>query len=229
VLFRSISLKDNTTKSTWVHAKETKGTISLGSLIVLISMASFDAATLKLNPALGAIFGLSKQGIFEHKFFFQVLTSNFFHFDLLHLGGNISAILLLSAYERRIGTSRYLLVFIISAVAASILDLLLIRPDTVSLGSSAGIAGLACGYFIDYGKLTKKEWTTGILFTLFIVGLFSFYDNTQIAKLGYEIDWIAHLFGAIAAGAFILLVPGKELCKKEEQKKASQTMQKRIL
>lgn len=217
---QNLSLKDNATKSRFERIKEAKGTIALGTLILLIVLISFDMPTLKLNDNFASVFGLSKTGVFEHKLFFQILTSNFIHFDLLHLVANLSALILLVAYERRIGTSRYLTIFAISAVAASFLDLFLIRQDSLSLGASAGIAGLACGYFIDYGKLSIKEWSIGILFSLFIVGVLSIYDKSNVADIGYEINWIAHLLGVIVAAMFIKVVPGKEVYKVKEEKAA---------
>jgi membrane associated rhomboid family serine protease len=196
---QNLSLKDNTSKSILERAKEAKGTIAFGSLIIFIAIISFNKVTLKVNDEFASIFGLSKIGVFEYKFFFQIITSNLFHFDLIHLCMNVSALILLVAYERRIGANRFLTIFAISAVASSFLELFLIRQNYLSLGASAGIAGLACGYFIDYGKLSLKEWLTGIVFSLFIIGLISIYDKVSISNLGYEVNWISHLIGVIVA------------------------------
>jgi membrane associated rhomboid family serine protease len=220
---QNLSLKDHSTKSARERAKEARGTLVLGTLLVATTMATFDPATLKLNPYFGILFGLSRPGFFEGRFYFQVVTSNFLHFDIIHLGANLSAIILLAAYERRVGTSRYCIVFALSALTATVLELFVLSPGTLSLGASAGIAGLGCGYFIDYKKMTRREWITGILVVLFMTILLSINDRARMDKAEYGINWVSHCFGVLAAGIFIRLLPEKD---KDASWKKSEEMQR---
>ena len=97
------------------------------------------------------------------------------------------------------------MVFALSAVAVSIAAVFLIRTDVVSMGASGGIAGLACGYFLDHGRLRDKEFAHAVFSVLFIVVIFSLYDNDGTGV--YALNWILHSIGAITAGIYITARP----------------------
>ena len=212
---QNISLRDNSIKKLGERVRDIKGTLFLGTFIVLIALVSFDFETLRLDNSIAVVFGLSKTGVIEGNLFFQIVTSNFLHFDLFHLGANASVLMLLSAYERRVGSKRYIAIFAVAAIVSSIIDLFLLGDENLTLGASAGISGLACAFFIDYGKLSIKEWISGLTFSLFVVAISSVYNKSQLQNLGYEINWISHLLGVFVIAFYVKLKPGKEKMIKE--------------
>ncbi len=184
------------------------GTLTLGFILLFTAAALFDE-NFVIDPDFMALWGLSRQGILEHGLVFQVLTANLLHMDLLHLVGNLSILMLLSAYERRVGWRRFGAVFLVAAALSSAGDLLWIQPQTVALGASGGLCGLAAAYFLDYPDLTRSEWTKGLLFTLFIVGVYSFFSPAIKGVLDLKVDTAAHIAGAFTGAVYVHLVrPG---------------------
>jgi len=182
------------------------GTLSLGVLLIAVAAATFGSTQFSIDPRLGTIFALSRQGVFERGWVFEFLTSNFIHINLFHLVSNLFVLMLLSAYEWRVGIHRYIAVFLLAAVASSMIDLLLMllmRDDSVSMGASAGIFGLASAYFLDYRDVSRKDWIVGISAVLVLVGFYSFLGNVNEDKIGGTVNWTAHMSGALVGGVYV--------------------------
>lgn len=179
------------------------GTLSLGLLLIAIAAATFGANQLSIDPRLEAIFALSRYGIFERGWVFQFVTGNFIHINLLHLVANLSVLMVLSAYEWRVGIRRYMNVFLVAAIMSSLIDIFFMNENTITMGASAGICGLAAAYFLDYQDLSRKDWIVGILFVLVLVGAYSFRGNVSEGKIGGAVNWFAHLSGALIGGVYV--------------------------
>lgn len=197
------SLRDTAKTTLWGRLFSSKGTLIIGALLTLIASWSFNSAGMQILPTLAIVFGYSRTGFFDHQLYFQPLSSVFFHFNLVHLVANLSALLLVSAYERRVGFLRFMIVFLVSGLAAGLLDILFIGPNEISLGASGAIAGLAAGYALDKPNVPLKEWCrNSVLVVLGVLALSFLPQNTHYGP-PLNVNWIVHLLGAGCAAIFV--------------------------
>lgn len=187
-----------------VRIRRKCGTITLGAILIIVAAITFDPVALKILPEWEALLGLSRQGVFNYGFIFQLITNSFVHINLFHLLCNLSVLMLLSVYEWRVGVKRFLAVFLIAAIGASVVDLIVISEQSISLGASAGICGLAAAYFLDFENISRRDWMFGIGLVLLLVGVYSLGGNDK-ANLGASVDWIAHLAGALTGAIYVRL------------------------
>lgn len=195
------SLKETVKTPIFQRIIKAKGTLLLGSLLVAIAYLSFNAAFLQIQPPYMELFGLSKQGIWTAHLFFQFVTNVFFHIDIIHLLANLSTLLLLSAYERRVGTIRFLSLFLVSGVLASLLDVLFLPNAAITLGASGGLCGLTAGYFLDYKNVSFRQWILGLIVVLVVLFVTSVVPDHSYST--YSVNWLAHLLGALCAALYI--------------------------
>lgn len=184
------------------------GTYMLGMILLLTAAATFNES-FEIESRFLPLFALSRQGIFENGFVFQLLTANFLHMDLFHLVTNLSALVLLSAYERRVGWGRFIAVFLVSAVISSIADLPWLGSHEASLGASGGMCGLAAAYFLDYRNLRISDWVKGLLIVTLIIGIFSYLEPIIREASWGKIDHAVHIVGACAGMAYVYFVSPK--------------------
>jgi membrane associated rhomboid family serine protease len=79
---------------------------------------------------------------------YRLLTSGFLHAGLLHIAFNMFALYILGGLlEPGIGTPRFLAVYFVSLLAGSF-GVLLLTPDTPSIGASGAVFGLMSAAFI---------------------------------------------------------------------------------
>jgi rhomboid protease GluP len=136
--------------------------------------------------------------------FFAIITSNFFHFDLRHLGGNMFAIYILGRYiEPKFGSKRYLGILLAGGFFSSLLSLFY-DPMVVS-GGASGMVFCAFGvvlveWILDLINSTKykycqwhdMQWFWG---TLILSGLISFVPGISL---------LGHLGGLLGGMGIIL-------------------------
>jgi membrane associated rhomboid family serine protease len=130
---------------------------------------------------------------------YRLLSSAFLHelpnggFGLLHIIFNMWALLVVGpALERWLGRLRFLAVYLVSALAGSVLFYLIASPTAIGLGASGAIFGLFGSWFVLARKLR--------LDTRQIVGLIVI--NLVITFVGVHfIAWQAHVGGLIAGAA----------------------------
>lgn len=197
----SESLRSATRLDLVQRLRRRAGTLLLGLVLLALAAVTFVKDGLVIDRSFEAVFALSRSGVFEEGRLFQLVTSNFLHVNLLHLVSNLGVLMLLSVYEWRVGAVRYLSVFAVAAIGSSVIELPLMQDDTVALGASAGICGLAAAYFLDYPDLSRKEWMAGIATVLGLVALYSFAGQYETS--GITIDWQSHLAGALVGGVYV--------------------------
>jgi rhomboid protease GluP len=131
----------------------------------------------------------------------QAITHLFIHGSLLHLLSNVMCIGILSVYERRVGSRRFLAVLSVSCIA-SIPSIFFYSLPTIICGISGGVFGLAAAYFTDHDDLTNKEWVYGVISFLCLALFFSFRElletNSQ-REISLNIDYYGHALGAMGA------------------------------
>lgn len=178
-----------------------KGTLLLGTILIAIALLTFDPINhITLLPQYGLTFGYSHQAFFEQQLYFQPFTAMFMHSNLMHLASNISALLLLSAYERRVGILRYLSVFILSGIFSGCVDIFYLPQDTISLGASGGISGLLAAYILDREAKSTLQWVYNSILVIAFVLLLSFFQDNELQD---SVNWLAHVFGAMFAAVYV--------------------------
>jgi membrane associated rhomboid family serine protease len=124
-------------------------TVLMVSLVAVFVLQQIDLAYLHL-PTYDYL-PLSTQGLL-HGYVWQLLTFQFLHANVTHLGFNLIGIWFFGRYvEDRLGPGRFLTLYFLSGVAGGLLQCLLgwIFPSHFgipALGASAGICGLIAAF-----------------------------------------------------------------------------------
>lgn len=135
--------------------------------------------------------------------FYRLFTCMFFHADLLHLIFNMYALYVLGTrVERYYGSKRYIVLYLISGLVASLFSCVFNNINVISIGASGAIFGLfgSIAYFTYHYRGTLREFlTSGIIPTL-LLNLIIGFANTGI-------DMAAHI-GGIIGGLLIAMSIG---------------------
>lgn len=186
-----------------------KGSLGLGLVLLAVFALTYDAQLGQLSPDVVLDYALDNTQKTVAAWAKKLLGHSFLHFNVLHLASNVVGIGLASLYERRVGTTRFLTVYAIGS-AVSALSIFAYNDADYSVGASGGLFALAAAYFIDFGRLTLKQWLTGLLICTFVLVAFSLYGAVQTrsnAATLFDVDYIAHAIGAISAIIFVALRP----------------------
>ncbi len=125
--------------------------------------------------------------------YYRLLTAAFLHGGPFHLAMNMFALATLGpTLETALGRSRYLALYLLSALGGSTLSFLLSSPGQLGVGASGAIFGLFGAYYVVVRKLGGE--------TRQIVTLLGI--NLVITFAVPIIDWRAHL-GGLATGALV--------------------------
>lgn len=128
---------------------------------------------------------------------YRLLTGAFLHlppdtsFGVMHLVFNMLALWNLGrAVEGQLGRARYLALYLLAAAGGSVL-VYVIAPETVTVGASGAIFGLAAAYYIISRRLGRdmravNRMLTGLLLWLVISAAFT--------------SWQGHLGGLLTGG-----------------------------
>ena len=125
--------------------------------------------------------------------YYRLLTAAFLHGGLLHLAMNMFALASLGpVLESALGRSRFLALYLLSALGGSTLSFLLAEPNTLGVGASGAIFGLFGAFYV---VARRPGGETRSIVTLLII-------NLVITFTIPIIDWRAHL-GGLITGALI--------------------------
>lgn len=137
------------------------------------------------------------QGVADGQWY-RLFTSAFLHEPLdggpgiLHIAFNMWALYAVGpALEQMLGRSRFLTVYLVSALGGSVFFYLVANPHAVALGASGAIFGLFGAYFVVARRLH--------LDARMIVGLIVI--NLVISFTISNIAWQAHIGGLVAGAA----------------------------
>jgi membrane associated rhomboid family serine protease len=122
--------------------------------------------------------------------YYRLVTAAFLHASLTHLGLNMLALWWVGgAVEARLGRWRYLTVYLVSALAGSVLSYAVDPAGQVSVGASGAVFGV----FGAFGVLAYRLRLDvgGIIGIIVINAVIGFIP-------GLNINWRAHLGGLIA-------------------------------
>ena len=123
---------------------------------------------------------------------YRLITAAFLHASPLHILFNMWALAYVGPQlERLLGRTRFLALYLLSAVGGSVLFYLVGPPTELSLGASGAIFGLFGAYFVAARRLRAD--VRGILFLIVI--------NLVISFTIPNIAWQAHIGGLVTGGA----------------------------
>lgn len=162
------------------------------ALITLIS--GFYLAALLL-PGLEEKLFLNRFLVINNHEYWRLFTVALTHGGIMHLFFNMYALLILgNSIETSLGRNKFLLIFLISQLGASLTSIYFSAFNTISVGASGAIFGLFGALAViskRYGLETKQIYV--------IVGI-----NFAIGFILPGIDWRAHL-GGLVSGALVSL------------------------
>lgn len=125
---------------------------------------------------------------------YRVLTSAFLHQELWHIGFNMLSLWWIGApLERLLGRTRYLALYLVSALGGSAL-VLLIAPDSLTLGASGAIFGLFGATAVFMRRMRYDMRPILILLALNIVFSFTWAN----------VSWQGHM-GGLGAGTIVAI------------------------
>ncbi|PIF45257.1 membrane associated rhomboid family serine protease [Chryseobacterium sp. 52] len=185
--------------------------INLNLLVFIVMViAGFGFLSFKGNDLLN--WGANYRPITTDGQWWRLLTNTFMHGGLMHILANMYGLLFVGVFlEPLLGKTKYLLVYLITGILASVTSILW-YPASISIGASGAVFGLY-GFFLaalllkvfppDFGKAF-------LLSTLVFVGF-----NLLMGFTG-GIDNAAHI-GGLLSGFIIGMIMSKKLKLKIEQ------------
>jgi membrane associated rhomboid family serine protease len=180
-------------------APATYALIAINVIVYLIEVFSGPGGFYQL-PLTKFMFNLSLYGpaVAEGEWY-RLITSGFLHEGIFHIGFNMFLLLILGRLlEPALGMPRFLVLYFASLLAGS-LGALIVTPDSVGLGASGAVFGLAGAVFVIARGRGLEQLARQIGFLIVFNLIFSFaYPN---------ISWGAHvgglIGGVICAGAIV--------------------------
>lgn len=129
------------------------------------------------------------QGALQRGEYLRFFLSGFLHVDLVHLGCNMSSLLIYGfLFENRIPKWKYVLIYLLSLVGASLL-INFIGGKGLHIGASGAIWGLMTANLI-YCLATRRKFLYLIYAVVAVTG-------NVISTFSYGISWQGHFGGAI--------------------------------
>lgn len=146
--------------------------------------------------------------------YWRLLTAMFLHGDgtiqgdVLHLGMNLYALWQLGRlYEMMFGTRRFVLIYFVSGIAASITSLL--HNAGASVGASGAIFGILGAFIFSIRRSPRwrnERWARGVVQQL----MFWMIANIVIGFMIPQIDMAAHIGGLVTGLILGATLPQKE-------------------
>ena len=164
--------------------------------LIAISVLAFLFQTGVGLSASATQFGMVPAGIALADQWYRLLTAAFMHGSLIHLAFNMYILWALGqGLERLLGHSRFLALYLVSALGGSAASYAFSNFHTVSVGASGAVFGLM-GATVVVGRSLRYDVSQ--ILTLIAV-------NVGIGFLVPGIDWRAH-FGGLITGAIVTAV-----------------------
>lgn len=192
------------------NQKKAKG-IHVGSLSIRIPWVSLiliilNAATGLYKLAGGEVdiilhYGM-KLGALQRGEFLRLILSGFLHFNWIHFISNMYAPIIYGfVFENRIGSWRYLLIYIVSLLGSSLV-INFIGGMGIHIGASGAIWGLMAANLV-YCIYTRKKFLYLLYAILAVAG-------NVIYTFSYNVSWQGHLGGALFGAVLALILFTKE-------------------
>ena len=184
-----------------------KASLVSGVVVLAVYLVTTDLSFFEVNPQIYNEFALYSDFTSPQFRPVQLFTHVFLHGDLVHVLANVIGLALASAYERRVGSGRFLAVLMVG-IAASIPSFLFYAEPVRIVGLSGGIFGVAAAYFTDDSEAQLKDWLKMVLlvaFIMFLIAVDSEYQSSPTRDM--SIDHIGHALGALGGIVYCRLLP----------------------
>jgi membrane associated rhomboid family serine protease/Flp pilus assembly protein TadD len=90
--------------------------------------------------------------------YWRILTNTFVHLSAFHVAMNMYVLWNFSSMvERLFGRSKFLAIYVISAMGSSVCSLLFLKPESISVGASGAIYG-TCGALVAFFVIHRKSF-----------------------------------------------------------------------
>lgn len=194
-----------------------KKRISITLILVLTNFLLFlvSMILLYINKSFADYLALKPANILQGKYLWTIILSMFIHAGFFHLFANMVSLIFLGSFlERIIGKKRFIFIYFISGIFASIafiLFSLLIKSEfnVYAVGASGAIFGIAAVIMILTPKLRVFIFPIPIAMPIYIAILIALFGLWAISlAAGLPIGNTAHLGGFIAGlvyGLFLRL------------------------
>lgn len=135
--------------------------------------------------------------------YYRLLTAAFLHAGVFHLAMNMFALATLGpTLESALGRSRFLALYMLSALGGSALSYLLSAPATLGVGASGAIFGLFAAYYVVVRRLGGETRQIATLLVINLVITFTIPIIDEKAHIGGLVT------GAIVAAALAYVPRG---------------------
>lgn len=187
--------------------------INILMVFVTLFLGGFDINTL---VELGALY---PPFVTEFGDYYRLITTAFLHGSILHALFNAIALFYLGGHlERLIGSIRYVIIYLLSALGSSI-AVVLLNPNSVTIGASGAIYGIIGALLLL--TFTRKEW--------FVSQAIRSIRNLMIINIAFtflvpSISIEGHLGGLLIGFIIIqLITPQEPMIHKKIRKKRENT------
>lgn len=191
------------------HAMSIRISLLLGPALLLIFLATSHFRFVRADPGIIDSYAMQGGWVLEWRTLLRILLHSVLHVDFQHLLTNVGALGLLSVYERRVGSKRFVTVLLAACLASAASAFF--YPETTRLcGISGGLSGLAAAYFVDQESLTTRDWLLAIVFFTFVAGMLTMTGELHSARtpeIDFEIDHWGHALGVLGAVVYCRLRP----------------------
>jgi rhomboid protease GluP len=172
----------------------------VASMILSMKLSGGDGGSFSVSGQVLQVFGAKDAYFILHGEWWRLVTAGFLHAGVFHILMNSWVLFDLGSHAEQVfGTSRFLVIYLISSVFGFIASLFW-SPMSLSIGASAAACGLI-GAMMAYGRRSGSQfiWSFYLRWIMLIavIGLLP----------GFNIDNAAHL-GGFAAGFAVGYVAG---------------------
>ncbi|KEA07535.1 rhomboid family intramembrane serine protease [Agrobacterium rhizogenes] len=175
-----------------------------GELAFGVDAPDKDSPTIQTLLVLGGIF---RNSILGDGQWWRLFTAPFLHGNLFHLLFNCIALWLAGRLlERLIGWRWFAGLFCISALGGSIASLVVNPANLVGVGASGGIVGLFAAAIVLSFHFRSDSLPTLLRIRAIQILIPSLMPFMTRARDNMQIDYAAHLGGAVAGGAMALML-----------------------
>ena len=178
-----------------------KKTIIITYLLIAINLVIFFFS--QSNKELLLRFGMNKTFVVDYHEYYRLITAAFFHVNLLHLVCNMYSLYVIgSQIETLLGKFKFLIIYFISAISASLLSGLL--TNGLSVGASGAIFGLL-GSLVYFGYHYTLYLGNSLIYNVIPIIIINLVIGFSINN----IDNFAHI-GGLLGGVFSSMMVGIE-------------------
>ena len=171
----------------------TRALVAVNVLVFLLGLVVPDLASRFGNVALVRGPDLASSAGVAAGQYYRLLTAAFLHSGIFHILFNMFALLQVGpVLERALGRSRFVALYLLSALGGSVAAYVFAGEAQLSVGASGAIFGMFGAYYVVVRKLGGD---TGQIVLLLVV-------NVVLTFTIPNIDYRAHL-GGLAAGAVL--------------------------